>query len=155
MNEGGANFSQAEAGLTGVSNGSVALGDLNGNNRIDIVLTGENSNGQDIARLYLNNDNGSFEQADAGLSGISNGSVALGDLNGNNRIDIVTAGQGESTVYLNEEEANFSEAEADLTGVSNGSVALGDLNGNNRIDIAITGNGETAIYMNEGNEALN
>lgn len=51
----GASFTPAsEPGLVGVMNGSVAWGDVNGDSKLDLMVTGEKSNGRFLTTIYTN-----------------------------------------------------------------------------------------------------
>ena len=159
-NNGDGTYTAMNAGLTGVTDGSVALGDLNGDNRLDVVIAGEKGDGTPVTKLYRNDGSGSFTAMNAGLPGLRSGSVALGDLNGNNMIDVAMVGEGAggtptTRLYSNDESGSFTAMNAGLTDLTNGSVALGDLNGDNRLDVAVLGEQSdgtptTRLYQNDG-----
>jgi Ca2+-binding RTX toxin-like protein len=112
---------------------AIALGDLNGDHRLDIV-TG-NANGGSVSVL-LNQGNGTFTRTDySGVYGYGMNGVALGDLDGDGDLDLVTptyallnGGDGTFTVQL-----PFSVPDALPKDVS-----LGDLNGDGMLDLAVT-----------------
>lgn len=159
-NNGNGTYTAMNAGLTGVTDGSVALGDLNGDNRLDVVIAGEKDDGTPVTKLYRNDGGGSFTAMNAGLPGLRSGSVALGDLNGNNMIDVAMVGEGAggtptTRLYSNDGGGSFTAMNAGLTDLTNGSVALGDLNGDNRLDVAVLGEQAdgtptTRLYQNDG-----
>ena len=159
-NNGDGTYTAMNAGLTGVTDGSVALGDLNGDNRLDVVIAGEKDDGTPVTKLYRNDGSGSFTAMNAGLPGRGGVSPQLGDLNGDNRIDLAVTGTNASgtpatTLYSNDGSGSFSAMNAGLADVTNGSVALGDLNGDNRIDVALLGEQADGtptvrLYQNDG-----
>jgi hypothetical protein len=67
---------------------SVALDDIDGNGRLDIVTA--NARSDDVSILFGNED-GSFEEVHAFPVADEPRSVALGDIDGDGRLDIVTA----------------------------------------------------------------
>ncbi len=159
-NNGNGTYTAMNAGLTGVTDGSVALGDLNGDNRLDVVIAGEKDDGTPVTKLYRNDGGGSFTAMNAGLPGLRSGSVALGDLNGNNMIDVAMVGEGAggtptTTLYSNDGSGSFTAMNAGLTDLTNGSIALGDLDGDNHLDVAVLGEQSdgtptTRLYQNDG-----
>ena len=159
-NDGDGTYTGMKVGLTGITDGSVALGDLNGDNHLDVVITGKKDDGTPITKLYSNDGSGSFTAMDVNLTGLNNSSVALGDLNGDNHLDVVLTGTNASgapvtKLYSNDGSGSFTAMNAGLTDLTNGSVALGDLNGDNLIDVAIVGEQSdgtptTRLYQNEG-----
>ena len=88
-------FNPATPATVGVGSlpGSVAVGDFNGDNVLDIVAANFGSN---TVSILLGNGNGTFGPATTFpvVLGIQPISVAVGDFNGNNVLDIVTANFG-------------------------------------------------------------
>lgn len=142
-------FTDINAGLTGVYTGSVAWGDYNNDGSPDILITGMDSAGNNIAKIYRN-DNGSFTDINAGLAGVSFGSVAWGDYNNDGNLDILITGEDNSgnpitKIYRNDN-GTFTDINAGLPGVYVSSVAFGDYNNDGKLDILITG------WDNSGNK---
>ena len=82
----------------GVSIGSIAFSDVDGDNDQDVLITGGNSLGQRIAKLYSNNGSGSFtEVTGMPFDGVQYGSIAFSDINGDNGQDILITGFNNSS----------------------------------------------------------
>ena len=100
----GGSFSDLGAGLPGLSFSLVAWGDMDNDGDLDILLSGMNPSNQQITRIYRNNG-GSFSDLGAGLPGVSSGSLACGDMDGDGDLDLLLTGQGTSSplsrLYLN------------------------------------------------------
>ncbi len=155
-------FTDINANLSGVRNSSVATGDYDGDNDLDILLTGFDNNYNPIAKIYNNDGSGGFsEDTNANLTGVYSGSVATGDYDGDNDLDILLTGRASSNhriakIYNNDGSGGFSEdTNANLTGVYRSSVAWGDFDGDNDLDILITGRTSNyipiaKIYNNDG-----
>ncbi len=156
MNDGSGAFTEIGAGsLLGVWEGSVSLGNINGDDALDLILTGSTS-ASNVSKIYLNNGSGTFTEIGAGsLTGIYSGSVVLGNLDGDNDLDLILTGAGYSKIYYkNDGTGAFTETgEGSLTGVSDGSVAFGDLDGDGDLDLVLTGytgsEPVSKIYLNE------
>ncbi|MGF1684515.1 FG-GAP repeat domain-containing protein [Photobacterium minamisatsumaniensis] len=139
---------------------SIAIGDLNANGYLDIVV------GQKwkAPLVYFNDEQGSFIDSHEYLSGHSSAihaaNVVLADVNGNNRLDIIYGGGDNSTmIYLNEGEGRFSDSGQRL-GISQKekrfNVAVGDVNSSGKPDLLITnmdysGTEQNTLYINDGN----
>ena len=77
------NFTNINANLTGVAYSSVAWADFDGDNDLDLVVTGEDSNYNRITKIYENDGSGGFsENTNANLTGVRNSSVATADFDG-------------------------------------------------------------------------
>src|SRR5207237_1346847 len=121
---------------------SVAVGDLNGDGRLDLAAANFTSSNVSV---LLGNGAGGF--APAGGSPFAGGgtgpmSVAVGDLNGDGRLDLATANQTSAnvSVLLRNGAGRFAAAAGSpfATGGSGPrSVAVGDLNGDGKQDLAV------------------
>ena len=104
-----------------------------------------------ISRIY-NNDNGTFTDIEAGLSGVRNPAVAWGDYDNDGDLDILLTGEASSgnisKVYRNDAGV-FTDIGAGLPGVKSSSVAWGDYDNDGDLDIAIAGRtgAGSAIHM--------
>lgn len=76
---------------------TVALADLDGDGKLDIIATNESGNSISV---YRNHGDGTFKDLDLTEYGVGIGpsALALGDLDGNGLIDVVTANQGGATI---------------------------------------------------------
>jgi hypothetical protein len=127
---------------TAASVAQVALGDLNADGKLDIVSVGE-WNFAGSASVLLGTGGGTFGATVDYPIGDMPASVALGDLDNDGRLDIVTANSGEATVsVLLATGAGAFAGKVDYAsgGFSPGWVTLADLNGDGRPDI-VTGGG--------------
>lgn len=122
------------------------LRDINGDGRLDIVTANRNGGGAGSASVLLGIAGGGFAAKADYVTGNGPSSLALGDVNGDGLLDLVTAnaGPGASTVSV-------------LLGIGSGvfgpkmdyptggffptGVALGDVNGDGRLDIATSNPG--------------
>jgi dienelactone hydrolase len=77
---------------------SVAVGDFNGDGRLDLVVAAASCRGCTYVSLLLGNGDGTFTAAVNYAAGTNPNSVALGDFNGDGRLDIAVADSGSTTV---------------------------------------------------------
>ncbi|CAF1488730.1 unnamed protein product, partial [Adineta steineri] len=133
----------------------VAVGDFNGDGKIDIVTgnTGTNNIG-----VFLNTGTGTFAPQVPYSTGASSAprNVAVGDFNGDGKLDIVCANYGTNNigVFLNTGTGTFLAQAIYPASASSepSSVAVGDFNGDGKIDI-VCGNFGTStisIFLNTG-----
>ncbi|MEL0595389.1 MAG: VCBS repeat-containing protein, partial [Planktothrix rubescens PR222] len=77
--------------LPGVNDGSVAWADYNGDGKPDLLLTGYDNlySFSNISKLYKNTGSGFSEDTSVSLPGVSGGSVAWADYNGDGKPDLL------------------------------------------------------------------
>ena len=136
---------------------SIAVGDLNGDQHLDIVMVNQDGQGT----LWLNDGAGNFTQSHSFGPTTPNehpdnrfeATVVVGDLNGDGPLDLVVGiWGGPNVVYLNDGAGNFSAARPFGTGLRNTlGMALGDLNGDGALDLAVAIQvGQSVVYLNDG-----
>jgi hypothetical protein len=129
---------------------------VNGDENLDLLITSSFSG----STLYLGNGQGGFEEASAGLTGVSDGATSIADVNRDGNPDLLITGfagsslSASATLYLGDGEGGFNEADAGLTGVGSSSTSIADMNGDGNPDLLITGSGENApsatLYLGNG-----
>jgi hypothetical protein len=130
---------------TGTSPRSVALGDVNGDAKLDIITA--NYGDANTATFFsssvlLGNGNGTFQvKTDIFTFGMNPRSVVVGDVSGDGKLDIITASynQDSSYVYLGNGNGTFQAPIGSGTGRKPISVVVGDVSGDGKLDI-ITAN---------------
>jgi hypothetical protein len=152
--------------IEGVSSGSVAFADVDGDQDMDLLVTGNDTSSTYIAKLYINNGSGSFvEQVGNSFEGVAGSSVAFADIDGDNDKDVLIAGWGTSgrsisKLYTNNGIGLFTEKQGTpFVGVVGGSVAFADVDGDNDQDVLITGTDSARqrfarLYLNDGTGAF-
>jgi hypothetical protein len=119
----------------------VAVGDINSDNRLDVVVANYDSNNIGVLFGF---GNGSFMSIRTFSTGSNSGpqSVAIADLNNDNRLDIAVAiyWPGNVSVLYGDGDGTFATQRTFSMGPFNGlySVAVGDFNNDDRLDIAAT-----------------
>jgi uncharacterized repeat protein (TIGR01451 family) len=145
--------------LTGVWGSSVMWGDYDNDGDPDILLSGNSSTGP-VTKVYRNDGSDTFTEAITDtLSSVSRSSLAWGDYDNDDDLDILLTGRHGvnplTIVYRNDGSDTFTAAVTDtLTDIYWGSVAWGDYDNDGDLDILLagdTGGGYiTKIYRNDG-----
>jgi FG-GAP-like repeat/PASTA domain len=144
-------FAPARSYATGRYPHQVAIGDLNGDGKRDLVTANQDAN---TVSLLLNRGDGRLRAKRDFPAGRGPGSVAIADLTGNGERDLAIANAGASTVsvLLNRGDGSFRAKRDHETGESPSSVAIGDLNGDGKPDL-VTANQEAntvSLLLNRG-----
>jgi hypothetical protein len=133
---------------------SVALGDVNGDGRLDIVTANSSDN---TVSVLLGDGAGRFEAAPTAPFNVGPGpnAVALGDVNGDGKLDLVTANVGGNTVtvLLGDGAGGFAAAAGSPFAVGGAppDLALGDFNGDGKLDIVTANSGGNTVSLLLGN----
>ncbi len=118
---------------------SVAIGDVNGDGRPDLAVANSNVNNVSVLLGIGSPSSGTF--AAAVNYGVGSGpiSVAIGDVNGDGRLDFAVANQlsNNVSVRLGNGNGTFAATVNYAVGTQPTSVAIGDVNGDGRPDLAV------------------
>ncbi|CAF1308417.1 unnamed protein product, partial [Adineta steineri] len=135
---------------------TIAIGDLNNDKRLDVVVA--NAKADNIG-IFLNYDNGSFSAQQTYSTG--DGSfpidVAIDDFNNDNILDIAVANRETSTlgIFLGQNNTSFSNQTSYSIGIatSPGGLAISDLDNDGYLDIVITATYASCIniFLGYGN----
>ncbi len=138
---------------------SIAVADVNGDGKLDLLVANQSgeSNGDGSVGVLLGNGNGTFQPVvtyDAGDSVTS--SLAVADVNGDGKPDLVLAnsGRGTVTVLLGNGGGTFQAAVVyESGGEIPVSVAVADVNGDGNPDIIVANwySGTLGVLLGNGN----
>jgi hypothetical protein len=150
LNRGDGAFRPRRDYRTGSYAEALAVGDLNGDGKPEIVT----ANGETVSVL-LNRDDGTYEAnrdyPAPGSEAYETNHVAIGDINGDDKPDLVIVNDEASTVLFNTGNATFRPKRG-LRGGGD-AVAIGDLNGDGEPDLA-TEFGAVSVLLNRGDGAF-
>jgi hypothetical protein len=127
----------------------IATADLNGDGKVDVAAT----DGEAVVRVALNTTSigaitPSFASAQTFATGLQASGLATGDLDGDGKLDLVTANVGgsgsisilRSTTATGASSASFF-SHVDYPIASNGPISTLDVNGDGMLDLAVLGPG--------------
>ena len=153
LNDGGGIFTDSGQALGSESTLGGALGDVDGDLDLDIVVANYPSVfSPGTNRLYLNDGGGIFTQSPQSLGTANNKAVALGRIDGDADLDLfVGVRGGPSKVWSNDGSGTFTVTPQSLGNASTNAVALGDLNGDGDLDAFLANSGGNTVWFNGGN----
>lgn len=169
--------SPASFGSGGLGPSSVAIADVNGDGKPDLVVTNDCADSSctyGSVSVLLGNGNGTFMPAVSYNSGgLGATSVVIADLNGDGKLDLAVANDcyllyecavGSVGVLFGNGNGTFSPNAVYVSGGEDASsIAVGDLNGDGKPDLVVaTGcpssyqctNGTVSVLLNGGNGAF-
>jgi hypothetical protein len=139
---------------TGTNPDFVAIGDFNGDGVQDLVVSNLNSNN---VTVFLGNGAGGFTAASGSpiTVGTSPQAVALGDFNGDGKLDLAVANySGSISILLGNGAGGFTAASGSplASGGMTASVVTGDFNGDGIADLAAGtyDTGSVAVFLGNG-----
>ncbi len=158
-------FASTNIGLPGLAYSSVAWGDLDGDGRRDLLLTGSDTAFNNFSAIMKNSGSGLLTNINAGIPGLSSSAVAWGDMDNDGKPDLLLTGLTGidannfpifvSQVWRNLGNGTFTNLNVPLPGVDTGAVAWGDFDNDGWFDILITGYMRTGpvsqVWRNLGN----
>ena len=136
--------------LNDVGGAGVAVGDFNGDGKLDLALAGtpypEGGNGVWVA---LGNGDGTFQTPVRYSTLNPSNSIFAADLNGDGNLDLVT--DGICTLYGNGD-GTFTPGGCLGTGFNNPRMALADFNGDGKLDVFLLGGFPSTanVYLGNG-----
>jgi hypothetical protein len=162
VGNGDGTFQAAVAYAAGTHPESVAVGDFNGDGRVDLAVADSgyvDGSGSGVSVL-LGNGNGTFQTAKKYAAGFLPSSLAVGDFNGDGKVDLAVANyygtrtgdDGNVSILAGNGDGTFQAAVDYAAGTHPESVAVADFNGDGRVDLAVANIG-SGVH-NPGNVSI-
>lgn len=163
LNDGTGSFSvSATASLEASFGGDADFGDVDGDNDVDLIMTGKDASGVIFTHLYLNNGSGAFSPV-GGTTFVPvwSSTTEFIDVDNDTDLDLLiggvdTSGLATTNLYENDGAGNFTVVTGlPFDGIDFGDIAYGDTDQDGDQDILLVGldiNGQslTKLYINNG-----
>ncbi|MGA2588561.1 MAG: FG-GAP-like repeat-containing protein [Bryobacteraceae bacterium] len=164
LGDGRGNFQNAVDFAAGPSPLSIAEGDFNGDGHLDLAVANfvEKATPGQVSVLIGNGD-GTFRPPVQFVAGVVPQAIAVGDVNGDGRPDLVVANDGYGNipgkvgVLLGQGDGTFGPVQEYSAGVNPFSIALGDFNGDGNLDVVVTDETQlrVEVLLNNGKGGFN
>lgn len=128
--------------------------DFNGDGILDIVMASDDDVGlSGGVGIYIGNADGTFKAPSSGdiPSGSLSTSIAVGDLNGDGRMDVVVGGERGPTVFLQTSIGKLGAATELSDSGFQGDSVLADFNNDGKLDIASASTAGMFVRIGNGN----
>lgn len=156
-------FTQFTTSFSGFSQGTAAWADFDQDGYLDVFIHGVLPNSQPSSKLYRNNQ-GMFQDVNAGIIPLKNGSARWGDFDNDGDPDLLICGvaddyKAKTRLYRNDN-GIFTDINAGFAGCFNGMAIWGDYNNDGFIDVVLSGDSlsysaTTLLYKNNGDGTFN
>jgi hypothetical protein len=158
FNDGRGGFGLDAAYPTGSFPSSVAVGDLNGDGQLDLAVTNGGAVSNNVSVLLNNPNNllgpGRFDLDQSYPAGAGPRSVAMGDLDGDGRLDLAVANSGSSNVSVlyNRGRARYDSMIELEAGQAPRAMVAGDLDGDGQLDLVVADDASQKVCILKGRE---
>jgi hypothetical protein len=143
---------------TGWTPNTLALGDVNGDHKPDLIVGSFFAQYSNIC-LLLGNGNGTFKMPQTFAQGSTPMALAVGDVNGDGKLDIAIANHYRHSVdvFLGNGDATFNLPQTFATGTSPIGLSIGDLNADGKLDLVVANlnSNNVSVFLGKGNGNLN
>ncbi len=156
LGNGNGSFASPVQYVTGLSPAAIALADFNADGKLDLVVANSDPSANTVS-ILLGNGDGSFKTHVDYRTGVGGDSVAVGDFNGDKKLDLAVADNYSETVSIlpgNGDGTFQTNMDFPVGGYADAIVAR-DFNGDGRLDLAVTNgvSNSVSVLLQAGPEA--
>lgn len=142
---------------------SMAVGDFNGDGKLDLALGMNQDNNPSFLRIFLGNGDGTFTPLSSSVPlGLNPGAIVVGDFNGDGKLDLAASNFGNAiggpdgntvTILLGSGDGTFAPAHGSpvSVGASPAGILAGDFNGDGKLDLAVANSTDNTLSILLGN----
>lgn len=131
-------FTDIQANLLPLHNGSIEWGDYNNDGHLDLILTGMDLLGTPFTRIYKNT-NGTFSDSGIILPDVPDGQASWGDYDNDGDLDLLIAGNLMTAIFRNDGNDQFADIGAPLPLIQSTMIAWVDYNNDGQLDVMVCG----------------
>ncbi len=130
---------------------AVVIGDFNGDGKPDLAVANSNY-ASNIVSILTGNGDGTFQALLNVTVESAPGALAVGDFNGDGRLDLAVAnGSNNISILLGNGNATFQSAVNYSVGSSPSSIAVADFEGDGTLDLALANYNDYTVSILKGN----
>jgi hypothetical protein len=158
LGNGDGTFADKTDFATGPNPSWIAIADLDRDGRLDLVVANEGFGAGTTLSVLLGNGDGTFGAKTDYTAGVAVGSVAIGDLNRDGKLDVAVSNGASHTISVLLGTGNGTlEAKTDYpTGMGPNGIRMADLDRDGKLDIVVA-NGQASsvgVLLGNGNGAV-
>jgi uncharacterized protein (TIGR03437 family) len=144
IGKGDGTFQSPVSYTAGINPGAMAVGDVNGDGKPDLIVGTSDVNFNDLVYVYLGNGDGTFQNPISYPGQFGMSAIQIADMNGDGRPDLVIAsccGDTEMVYLLGNGDGTFQPQVLFNGGPSPWAIAVADFNGDGKPDLGIADQG--------------
>ncbi|MBK9108582.1 MAG: VCBS repeat-containing protein [Saprospiraceae bacterium] len=142
----------------GIQNGFVKWFDKDNDGKLELLISGENTEKKPLTKIYTNFASGIISEVPSKLVNLKNSNGSFADYNKDGFIDLILIGNDgvdRRTIIYKNENGNFVGIPSSITDIEYGSVAWGDYDNDGLLDFAISGAKDSiGIKSSDGGNTL-
>jgi hypothetical protein len=158
LGKGDGRFQNPLNAAKGIGAWAIAVGDFNGDGKLDVAVAGYVGNEQNVIQILLGKGDGTFTngQTITLTKNASASSLTTADFNGDGKLDLALASQT-LLLFKGAGDGTFTQAASITVGSQSNlaQVRVGDFNGDGKVDLSVSDSYDIYALFNTGNFTFN